>query len=96
MKEKLSKQLNEVSQKLSETKCKFSAKGAALGAAVALPVMTFAAEGGATSALDLSGVDFSIVVGTVSAVIGVGIVPMLTIAAAKKGVSLLQSLVKKA
>ena len=64
---------------------------------VALATTNVFAEGtGATSALDLTGVDFSIVIATVASVIAVGVVPMLTIAAAKKGVTLLMSLVKKA
>lgn len=52
--------------------------------------------GSAVSALDLSGVDFGIVLATVTGVIAIGVVPMLSIAAAKKGIGLLMSLVKKA
>lgn len=64
--------------------------------AVAATNVLAAEPGSASSALDLSGVDFGVVIATVSSVIALGVVPMLTIAAAKKGVSLLMSLVKKA
>lgn len=70
------------------------ATGAAL---VAIP--TFAEETGAASGsvtmIDTAAIDFSPLLTTIAAVIGVALVPMITVAAGKKGLQFVKSMINK-
>lgn len=76
---------------------KLGAKATIASGALLCAIPTFAEEAGSSGVtmIDTSKIDFTPLLTTIAAVIGVALVPMITVAAGKKGLSFIKSIMNK-